>query len=221
MASAVLAREVGYPGSSIAFAQLLSGMERSGLIEREVRGKRTYRIRPTAAALAGVLAATEEPARRGAVRPRAASPGRARAGAPRPGRGGAGSRAADESLAAGPAGFDYDELARQLLVQVIRQLASMPGEAPTLPPGPDQAELANTELANTVAGLERELASARTLHGALTAENARLREQLRATRRSLTLARQQGRGRAVTEQLDGAEVGLLERLLSPAGEEPG
>src|ERR1700745_4510606 len=45
MASTVLAAEVGYPGSSIAFAQLLSGMERSGLIEREVRGKRTYRIR--------------------------------------------------------------------------------------------------------------------------------------------------------------------------------
>jgi hypothetical protein len=44
MASAMLAREVGYPGSSVAFAQLLSGMERSGLIEREVRGKRTYRI---------------------------------------------------------------------------------------------------------------------------------------------------------------------------------
>src|ERR1700729_1500950 len=45
MASARLAAAVGYPGSSVAFAQLLSGMERSGLIEREVRGKRTYRIR--------------------------------------------------------------------------------------------------------------------------------------------------------------------------------
>jgi len=36
MASARLAAAVGYPGSSVAFAQLLSGMERSGLIEREV-----------------------------------------------------------------------------------------------------------------------------------------------------------------------------------------
>ena len=44
MASTQLAAAVGYPGSSVAFAQLLSGMERSGLIEREVRGKRTYRI---------------------------------------------------------------------------------------------------------------------------------------------------------------------------------
>src|SRR5579859_3381888 len=66
MASAVLAAEVGYPGSSIAFAQLLSGMQRSGLIEREVRGKRTYRIRPTAGALAGAAA----PARRGSGRQR-------------------------------------------------------------------------------------------------------------------------------------------------------
>src|SRR5271155_5994568 len=51
MASTRLAAAVGYPGSSVAFAQLLSGMERSGLIERDVRGKRTYRIRlgPTAA----------------------------------------------------------------------------------------------------------------------------------------------------------------------------
>ena len=45
MASTQLAAAVGYPGSSVAFAQLLSGMERSGLIDREVRGKRTYRIR--------------------------------------------------------------------------------------------------------------------------------------------------------------------------------
>jgi len=44
MASTQLAAAVGYPGSSVAFAQLLSGMERSALIAREVRGKRTYRI---------------------------------------------------------------------------------------------------------------------------------------------------------------------------------
>jgi len=44
MASTRLAEAVGYPGTSVAFAQLLSGMERDGLISREVRGKRTYRI---------------------------------------------------------------------------------------------------------------------------------------------------------------------------------
>jgi hypothetical protein len=49
MASTRLAEAVGYPGSSVAFAQLLSGMERDGLISREVRGKRTYRITLSAA----------------------------------------------------------------------------------------------------------------------------------------------------------------------------
>src|SRR5215831_13228033 len=71
MASTVLAAEVGYPGSSIAFAQLLSGMERSGLIEREVRGKRTYRITAVPGASAQ-LAAPERNAARpvsGPVRP--------------------------------------------------------------------------------------------------------------------------------------------------------
>src|SRR3984885_1932280 len=58
MASTQLAAAVGYPGSSVAFAQLLSGMERAGLIDREVRGKRTYRItlRPRAEAGGGVSA---------------------------------------------------------------------------------------------------------------------------------------------------------------------
>ena len=59
MASTRLAAAVGYPGSSVAFAQLLSGMERSGLIERDVRGKRTYWIRlGPAAAAAGRSAGT-------------------------------------------------------------------------------------------------------------------------------------------------------------------
>ena len=57
MASTRLAAAVGYPGSSVAFAQLLSGMERSGLIEREVRGKRTYRIR--LGSLAGAAAGAD------------------------------------------------------------------------------------------------------------------------------------------------------------------
>lgn len=43
LASAALAKAVDYPGSSVAFAQLLSGMERDGLIEREIRGKRRSR----------------------------------------------------------------------------------------------------------------------------------------------------------------------------------
>jgi hypothetical protein len=65
MASTRLAEAVGYPGSSVAFAQLLSGMERDGLINREVRGKRTYRITlsaPPAARLAAGPARAEDSA---------------------------------------------------------------------------------------------------------------------------------------------------------------
>ena len=71
----------------------------------------------------------------------------------------------------------------------------------------------------TVAGLEQELASVRTMHGTLSAENARLREQLRAARQSLALAQDRSSTRPVTTQLDAAEVGLLERLLAPSGNE--
>ncbi len=206
MASAVLAAEVGYPGSSIAFAQLLSGMQRSGLIEREVRGKRTYRI----AAAAGAADAAA----------RAAAATRHQPARPLPGRGPAAGRTAAAALAAGgdlgmaaaaPGDFDYDELARRLLIQVVRRLATTPGDEQRTP-----ARRGGAGLEQIVAGLEQELASVRTMHGTLTAENARLREQLRAARRSLALAHDQGGGRLVSEQLDAAEVGLLERLLAPA-----
>jgi len=140
MASTVLAEAVGYPGSSAAFAQLLSGMERSGLIEREIRGKRTYRIAATAAGRSGGNAPGS---RRGELdapgsrRDRADVPGSRRGGAdvprsrPRPGADSAVAVAAgrgDQQAAAGDSDrsgdlvaaasqapdFDYDELARRL-----------------------------------------------------------------------------------------------------------
>ena len=201
MASTRLAEAVGYPGSSVAFAQLLSGMERDGLIAREVRGKRTYRI---------TLAAGARAARAAAARRSAAAPGVPGAhpvagahanGAPN-GAGQAVPLGTDPGArtdpAAFPAGFDYDELARRLLIQVVRRLAATPAG-----------------LEQTVAGLERELATAWTRHGALTAENVRLREQLREAQRDLDLAREQSRKLTVSDELDQAEVVMLERLLTP------
>ncbi len=113
MASTQLAAAVGYPGSSVAFAQLLSGMERSGLIGREVRGKRTYRIRLGPAHAAGLAGGVRR------VPSGAAAPGAARASGAGVAGGGAGDAGDFEE-----AGFDYDELARRLLVQVVRQLAA-------------------------------------------------------------------------------------------------
>ncbi|HUL25924.1 MAG TPA: hypothetical protein VLW44_09165 [Streptosporangiaceae bacterium] len=196
MASTVLAEAIGYPGSSIAFAQLLSGMERSGLIEREVRGKRTYRITPTKAAAAA--------ARSGAA---------ARAG--RPAAGGRGTPPA--AAGAGAEDFDYDELARRLLLQVVQRLGAPPGQGPA--PAEDTEPGGGTggddSLARAVASLEQKLASVRSKQRRLTEENARLREQLRAAQESLARAEERASAAQSSTRLDSAEASLLERLLSP------
>jgi hypothetical protein len=220
MASTRLAAAVGYPGSSVAFAQLLSGMERSGLIERDVRGKRTYRIRlgsmaGDVSAGAGGAAAGGSAAGAAAGELSAAADAAARAGGASGVRGlagmlGPGAAALGPGAAAlGPgaaAGFDYDELARRLLAQVVRRLAGT-GFADTAVV-PDLATLRET-----VAGLEYELADAWTKHGKLAEENVRLREQLRTVEQSLELARESLRRLPIAD-LDSSEVLLLQRLLA-------
>ena len=197
MASTQLAAAVGYPGSSVAFAQLLSGMERSGLIEREVRGKRTYRISLAPAQAIGSGRAAGIPEVAMAV------------GVPGPGEVGNG---------IGAAGLDYDELARRLLVQVVRRLAAAEPEASQLHrSGPDRLVPDRLALQETVTGLEYELATAWTKHGKLAEENVRLREQLRAAQRSLALAAERIRRLPVSTDLDRSEVVLLQRLLATGG----
>ena len=229
MASTALAEAIGYPGSSAAFAQLLSGMERSGLIEREIRGKRTYRIAPTAAA--------------GRSRPAGT---RRQAGEPGPpmaaGRGGRRAAADDASgkdlgrdlaaAASGAVGFDYDELARRLLVQLVRRLAIAPAGQPPGPgevPEPAGTGLADTgaagagaedaALRQTVASLEQKLATAASRQRRLTEENAQLREQLQAARQSLAQDEERASAGRIAGQLGSAEVLLLERLLSASREQ--
>jgi len=212
MASTRLAAAVGYPGSSVAFAQLLSGMERSGLIERDVRGKRTYRITlregPDQAAAGGSAAGGSAAGGRSAAGGlSAAGDAAARAG------GASGIRGLAGMLGPGSAagldygfdyGFDYDELARRLLAQVVRRLAGTDAAA-----GPDL-----TMLRETVAGLEYELADAWAKHGKLAEENVRLREQLRTAEQSLALARESLRRLPLAADLDRAEVLLLQQLLA-------
>jgi hypothetical protein len=191
MASTRLAEAVAYPGSSVAFAQLLSGMERDGLISREVRGKRTYRI-TLAAKAAARLAGAGADAIRGAASVASGIHSDAVTAAA------IAATSADAAMTVTAGGLDYDELARRLLIQVIRRLAATP-----------------SELEQTVAGLERELATAWTRQGTLSAENVRLREQLLKTQHDLDLARQRNRRMAITDELDSAEVVVLERLLTP------
>jgi hypothetical protein len=224
MASTALAEAVGYPGSSIAFAQLLSGMERSGLIEREVRGKRTYLIAP-----AGTAASKPAARRHSRSRRRAAASGpRVSPPASLAGRGGNDFRA-DEVADPGPAGatkrageFDYDELARRLLIQVVRRLAAAPGQGPAAAPAAAEAApafpaQATRPLEETVASLEQKLASVQTRQRTLAEENAKLREQLHEAQRSLALVQEHTRPR-IAEQLNSAEGVILERLLSLAAD---
>jgi hypothetical protein len=106
MASTRLAEAVGYPGSSVAFAQLLSGMERDGLISREVRGKRTYRITLSPPVPARIIA---EPVLvpDGTMRP---------------------------SVPVGfPSAIDYDELADRVITRLLRRVTELsPAELATL-----------------------------------------------------------------------------------------
>ncbi len=222
MASTQLAAAVGYPGSSVAFAQLLSGMERSGLIEREVRGKRTYRISlgPAHAIGAG-----------GAVRASGIPEVAMAVGVS--GAAGAGGVGGEVGSGIEAMGFDYDELARRLLVQVVRRLAAAEPEASRpersaqndsapdrLAPdrlAPDRLAPDRLELQETVTGLEYELAMAWTKHGKLAEENVRLREQLRAAQRSLALAAERIRRLPVGTDLNRSEVVLLQRLLASGG----
>ena len=198
MASTALAEAIAYPGSSIAFAQLLSGMERSGLIEREIRGKRTYRISPARAAA---------PARAGAAPQRGAQVAAAesRAGS------------AAERGAEGTEEFDYDELARRLLLQVVQRLSTLPveGPEPAEDAAPGEGADSDVSLARAVAGLEQKLASVRSKQRRLTEENAKLREQLRAAQESLAQAQERAAADPAAVRLDSAEIRLLERLLSP------
>jgi hypothetical protein len=213
MASTQLAAAVGYPGSSVAFAQLLSGMERAGLVDREVRGKRTYRISLGRARAIG-LTRLGRPARPVAAGTSGVAGSSSIAGVPgvlgASGISGSAGVAGASGVAGEAAEFDYDELARRLLVQVVRRLAATEPE-----PGP----LDPAALRETVTGLEHELASAWTKHGKLAEENVRLREQLVRAQRSLALAREQVRRLPVTSDLDSDEVVLLQRLLagSPEG----
>jgi hypothetical protein len=233
-ASTILAATIGYPGSSIAFAQLLTGMERAGLIQREIRGKRTYRIIPgPAAPPPGTI--TQPAAAPDAVTPAAPAPGVARPVAPPPPAAGSAAAqaaavpgtgqavAADPGLPAGPDGLDYDELARRLLVQVVRRLAGPDtGRGPAAPGGAaatQDAALQEAALHETVASLEQKLASATSRQRRLAEENSRLREQLRAAERSLAEAQDRATAEALAARFDSAEVLLLERLLSPLREE--
>lgn len=194
MASTVLARSIGYPGSSIAFAQLLSAMERSGLIERDVRGKRTYRVR-----------VTEQGRERAGGTLRRQSPGHGTRHTRPEGR--------------GNGALDYDELAQRLLSQVARRLAGDQGLVATTQGATHAGGSGAVDgLEQRVRMLELELAKARAARLALQEENDELRSQLERIRANLEgeTRRRAARPRSTPSvaQVDQRDVALLHEMLS-------
>jgi hypothetical protein len=124
-------------------------------------------------------------------------------------------------------------------MQVVQQLTNPPGPRPAPRPqatvGHATANQATggdatgnqgtadqgTADKNTVASLEQKLASAASRQRNLTAENARLREQLREAQQSLAEAQERASAEAAGERFGAAEVRLLERLLGPPRDQGG
>lgn len=207
MASVVLARSVGYPGSSVAFAQLLSAMERCGLIRREVRGRRTYRVDLTdegrTRASQPSARKKAEPAQRGTQLQTGVR------------------LQQDRSQTVGSLGnhlssadIDYDLLVHKLLVQIASQLTteSLFARSNHADPG------SHDDIGPTVQALLDELAESRAARTALQAENDHLRQELERINLKLENVQRRVHPRAqrsaLADDVDEDEIQLLQRLLS-------
>jgi hypothetical protein len=115
-ATGVLKDAINYQGSSVAFIQMIAAMDRDGEIEREIRGKRTYRI----AAAARVAA-------------------EARAALPAAWAAGAQPAAAGTANGAVPVAIDYDRLAQAIVGELLRVLATTVGAKAAPEPAADAA----------------------------------------------------------------------------------
>jgi phage shock protein A len=195
-----LKEAVGYQGGDAGFIRIVGLMADAGEIEREVRGKRTYRI--SVSERVRVAAATKPRPAPSAASPLAPSPPLE----PSPA----------ESEVDGE--IDYEELAAALLARVARVLSAAESDTAS----GDQAAWARRrldQLEAKVASLQRDLARARAEVQAVTAERDELREKFElATRNNDMLTERLGQRQAVprvAERLDSDEQALLYRLRRP------
>lgn len=201
-ATAVLKDAVGYAGTSLGFVQLISSMEKTGHITREVRGKRTYRIAPAADGQ-GVEIDLRAGSADGAVPSVAQRSG----------------RADTERNTVDTANIDYDQLAAALLAQVTRAITSR--TEPSQPTASVRRRLDQLMARN--AELERETARARAERDAVAAERDELRNQLEAASHNLSLLTERlGTPRKpqspAADRLGSEERALLYRLSERSGD---
>src|SRR5579884_69081 len=153
---------VGYEGSTVGFTQLLASMAGAGLIDREVRGKRTYRISlPLEARLHDSARSTDGAETLGSLDDD-----------------GSGRITSIERLTGG-ADVDYDQLAARLLRQVARNLTD-----PSAASAGAQRRIRSLEA--RVTELERELARTRAERNQAAEERDEAQERLRAAESNLS-----------------------------------
>ncbi|MDA8310621.1 MAG: hypothetical protein M0Z46_08410, partial [Actinomycetota bacterium] len=117
--------------------------------------------------------------------------------------------------------LDYDELARQLLVQLAHRLAPSPSSIRSGSEQPVAQGAILDDLDARLSALELELVKAKANRTALEEENAVLRTQLERIRRNLegSEPRRARAERAVeTEPTDHRNIALVQRVLSDSGQ---
>lgn len=190
---------VGYEGSTVGFTQLLASLAGAGLITREVRGKRTYRISLPPATSSSI----EDDGEHGGFAADVDSS----------------VRPATIEQVAGGGDLDYDQLASRLLRQVARALAD-----PDPGAGSAAAQRRIRGLEARVTELERELARTRAERNQATEERDEVNERLRAAEANLTMLTDRmgprrgdgGPRSGASQNLDNEERALLRRLSSSA-----
>ena len=180
-ATAKLREAVGYGGSEANFTQLISNMDRSGEVRREVRGKRTFRIAAAGDDLPLNVDNSTDSAESAAM-------GSAGAGSADMGSADMGSADMDsadmDSADMDSADMDYDKVASALLIQVVQTLTQGPRG------GENDGSWARRRierLERRINELERELSQSKAESKTLTAERDELRLQLEHSEGNLAL----------------------------------
>lgn len=218
-ATNILKEAIDYQGTTLGFSQLLMAMTKAGEIEREVRGKRTYRVAATSGRRASGAAA--KPARKGQA---VAIPAVEAESAPAPSIPKTAPVSKGASSLTQPAvsfDSDYEELAAALLARVTRIIAGAPAESP---PPSSRRRLDRLEVSNSQ--LQRELTRARAERDSALAECQQLRDQLATAQNNLDLLTERSGDRKhlrprAFDRLSDEERALLRQLRASTARKGG
>ena len=183
-ATSVLKKAIGYEGTDAGFTQVVAAMAKAGLLARQIRGKRTYRISNNANANANANA-------NGAVR-----------------------NPASGAEVSGNGLLDYDELAAALLAQVTRAAAAPTDTSESASWARrrlEQLEARNTSLQRDVARANAEAEAVATERDILQTQLEAAQHNLSLLTDRLQEPRRPQQGRAA-ERLGPDEQSLLNQL---------